>query len=448
MASSKNSSGYEKANKDENAHIPFSLRDPVLLMSSDEAYTGNVPTIFVGVVDEDYTEEMWNNHATRIMQLFKFDIKHSHFIKVKGERSKSSINSDQMGEDVSEAIEKINSLEQTHNYTFNVMRIVGMGIHSAIGVHIALEALVKGWNLQWNEKAVQFVALGDSVQGSYLNFCKSLCLKKICAEVQFYKTMDYDQFGYFLDDKINQCLVGTQSFEKFMSHVFAGSEPATTLNKKCSDVEALHASILNPPSLKQSMLIKLPTQVHIPFLLEDSVIRMSSINALTENIPTIFIGVVDEDYTEAMWNSHTQRIARLFKINNDFVCYIKVKREENNFIDADQMGREVLEAIQAINTLQEKHNATFKAMRIVGMGIHSAIGVYIALEALVKKWDQKWNEKVVQFVALGDSVQGSYLNFCKSLCLKKICAKVHFYRTMDYDQFGNFRDDQINQINV
>ena len=104
-----------------------------------------------------------------------------------------------MGRDVIETLRKINNSEQENN-DIGILRIVGMGIHSAIGVHVALEALIKGWKLQWDKKMVQFIALGDSKQGTYMNFCKSLCLKKICAKVQFYKTMDYDMFGYFTDD--------------------------------------------------------------------------------------------------------------------------------------------------------------------------------------------------------------------------------------------------------
>lgn len=194
-------SAHEDVNKSAEAHIPFTLRDSVLMLSSTQAYVGNLPTIFVGIVDEDYPEAMWMKHATRLSRLFNFEMDFAYDIKVNGAGSQT-IDAEQMGQDMSNAIDLINNTMQQHN--FESIRIIGMGVHSATGVHDALESLVKGWNLQWDKKKVQFVALGDSMQSSYLNFCKALCLKKICAAVQFYKTMDYDQFGYFQDDPIRR----------------------------------------------------------------------------------------------------------------------------------------------------------------------------------------------------------------------------------------------------
>jgi len=174
------------------AHIPVSLRDPVLTMHSESAFVGNIPTIFVGVVDEEYTETMWRNHADRLARLF--GIAHAIFIgeiKVRCRRQ-DQIDGEQLGRDMSVAIDAINS------NVVGKIRIVGLGKSSAIGVHAALESLIRGWNLPWDQKQVQFVALGDSKENHYLNFCKSVCLKQVCHTVQFYSTMDYNDFG-FLD---------------------------------------------------------------------------------------------------------------------------------------------------------------------------------------------------------------------------------------------------------
>lgn len=180
----------EEAELDE-AHIPVSLRDPVLRMSAEDAIIENIPTVFVGVVDKDYSDNMWKKHVDRMSHLFRIDANYVCEIKVKN-LGNSQIDAVQLGLDMTAAIDVMNSR------VFQAIRIVGLGIHSAIAVHDALESLVRGWNLLPENKIVQFVALGDSKESDYLILCKALCLKKICGCVQFYTTMDYNNFG-FLD---------------------------------------------------------------------------------------------------------------------------------------------------------------------------------------------------------------------------------------------------------
>ena len=458
MASSEQSSTSANDKAGDNAHIPFSLRDSLLLMSSSEAYVGNIPTIFIGVVDEDYTEAMWTSHVNRVMKLFQIKAEYySYNIQVRGEGS-DCINAEQMGRDVSEVIEKINKLKLEQNYTFNMIRIAGIGIHNIGGVHTAMEAIVKGWDLEHDKKEIQFIALGDTIQGSYLNFCKSLCLKKVCAKVQFYKTKDYDQFGYLASDLLNDTLTGVQNLAQFMGEMMSDGKLASTLNPSSTenkDTENTESDLFQRlfkdftplfKEYKSKMLSARYDQAHIPFSLRDALLVMSSNKGYTGNIPTIFVGVVDDDYTEAMWSKHATRIAQLFRLEiESFSYHVKVKGDEGNSINAEQMGQDILQAIEKINSIKQEHNYSLDLIRIVGMGIHSALGVHIAIETLVKGWNLQWDKKAVQFVALGDSIQGTYFNICKSFCLKKICAQVQFFKTMDYDQFGYYRSDQMNE---
>jgi len=198
---------------DDNAHIPVSLRDPILKMSAESAITGNIPTIFVGVVDEQYTDGMWQRHLTRLSSLFHInDSKCVGEIKVKNRgQNQNEIDGEQLGRDMSAAIEVINI------NVVQAIRIVGMGIHSAIGVHDALESLVRGWNLPWDQKIVQFVALGDSRESDYLNFCKALCLKQICGTIQFYHTMDYNNFGFLDLSNKNLAHLSKENLEQLLA---------------------------------------------------------------------------------------------------------------------------------------------------------------------------------------------------------------------------------------
>jgi hypothetical protein len=88
------------------------------------------------------------------------------------------------------AISGINSVNITQ------LRIVGLGAGSSGAISDAIESLIRSWNVEWENKSVQFVALGESLDFHYLNFCKSLCMKKLCGVLQYYNTMDYSPFGY------------------------------------------------------------------------------------------------------------------------------------------------------------------------------------------------------------------------------------------------------------
>ena len=459
------SSSLGSKDKSDNAHIPIMLRDSVIMLSSNEVHTGKLFTVFIGVVDENYTKDKWTQHAERVSQLFNFDINYCVIhIQLNGEGRKT-IDAAQMGLDVAAAIDQINNKQQERD-SFVGLRIVGMGIHSCLAIYNAVEALVKGWIVQGNKKEIQFIALTDSGQGSFLNFCKSLCLKQLCANVQFYKAMDYDMFGYFSKDHhVMQQIAGGLDFEnltgniltflktlmKFSKSSSAGSSTSENFKQGNDALIPFSADFKNdierakqddvPSSLKETIENMSSTHVNIPFLIQDSLLNLSSSNACTGNVPTIFIGVVDDDYTNNTWMNHANRISKLFKFDIDSSVYhIQVKGENSFTIDAEHMGRDVIETLRKINNSEQENN-DIGILRIVGMGIHSAIGVHVALEALIKGWKLQWDKKMVQFIALGDSKQGTYMNFCKSLCLKKICAKVQFYKTMDYDMFGYFTDD-------
>jgi hypothetical protein len=172
------------------AHIPTALRDPLLVMSFAEPTIGNIPTIFVGIVHDEYTNEMWDRHKTRIAKLFGISDQNCvGDIKVQS-LDGNVVDSDRLGQDMSSAIDAVNASQTRH------LRIVGLGVGSSLAVTEALESLICGWSVPTLEKEVQFIALGESAGCHYLNFCRGLCLKKMCKCIHYYNTMDYNAFGF------------------------------------------------------------------------------------------------------------------------------------------------------------------------------------------------------------------------------------------------------------
>ena len=163
-------------------HIPAQLTDPVIVMNFGNPSTGNISTIFFGMVDALYTDEVWGRDRSRIAHLFGItDQDCSVDIKVHDE--------DQLVPVVRTAIDKLNQLPQ-----FTVLRIVAIGANKPTFAD-AMKTLIHGWAIPSANKQIQFVAVGESPDFFYLNFCRDLCLRKICQSLEYYNTMDYNQFG-------------------------------------------------------------------------------------------------------------------------------------------------------------------------------------------------------------------------------------------------------------
>jgi hypothetical protein len=171
--------------------IPVALNDPGLTMCFRDVHTGNLPTIFVGCMDEPYPEARWIEDVDRIIKLFDItDLTRIGYIKITPERNGAKIDEAKLLRAVTEAIAVINKT------TDKKIRIVGLGVRGAKRVYEALEHLVRGWKVPVDQKEIQFVAVGEYDNYASLKFCKVLCLKKLCAAVEVYNTKDYNDFGY------------------------------------------------------------------------------------------------------------------------------------------------------------------------------------------------------------------------------------------------------------
>jgi len=182
------------------AHIPYLLVDPVIVVRTERPYTGEVPTIFVGFVHEEfyqqyYTDRQWQNDAERIGRLFRFDVNNNTFhFKIKTGNQAEEIDYELLRTQTDEAIQMINRARTKK------LRIIGLGFGWSNAIPEALESLIRAWNMPLNEKEIQLVAVGDSKYAHYLKFCQSICLKQLCNQVQYYNTMDYKENGCLRSD--------------------------------------------------------------------------------------------------------------------------------------------------------------------------------------------------------------------------------------------------------
>ena len=173
------------------AHIPSTLRDPTLAFSVEGAWTGNFPTVCIGIIDQTYTEVSWKTDKQNILALF--GVSDSTFvcdIKIIGIGGRQ-VDGQRLADDTTQATKFINKSNSTK------IRIVSLGKASANAVFEAKESLIRGWQVPVIDRNLQYLTSGDSKNFTNLNFCKALCLKQLCKRIQFYNTMDYNQYGYY-----------------------------------------------------------------------------------------------------------------------------------------------------------------------------------------------------------------------------------------------------------
>jgi len=198
-------SSYTMASPDDES-IPSELHSPVLLMQASAAKPGNIPTVFVGIVEETiYTSDKWEQDKSQIARLFGITdmARWTREIKVSASLSTGMVDRTSLQQQVIAALEVINISN------IKSLRIVRLGSGSSISVTKALESLIRKWNIAKSEKEVHFIGLGESDDYQDLNFCKRLCMKEECERLLYYNTNDFDKRGYF-----HQCCCHCSSSER------------------------------------------------------------------------------------------------------------------------------------------------------------------------------------------------------------------------------------------
>ena len=174
-------------------HLATALRDPLITLSFENPWTGNIPTILIGVVNEHYLDEEFDRHKQRILHLFKITDS-SYLLEIRASSTgfgSRVLDDHKLGEDMATTIQTINCLETDQ------LRIIHLGVGNTVSVDDSIESLIRGWDKPLKEKKIQFIALGESSDFHLLNFCKGLCMKQLCGYLQFYSTMDFTNYGYF-----------------------------------------------------------------------------------------------------------------------------------------------------------------------------------------------------------------------------------------------------------
>lgn len=174
-----------------------------------------------------------------------------------------------------------------------------------------------------------------------------------------------------------------------------------------------------------------PRQACIPTMLKAPMLTMSASIPVTQAMPTIFIGLVDDRYTDDNWNHDMKQIGMLFQITDQRI-EIKVTMT-GQFYNIQEFGNQMTVATGQMNQFK------IQAIRIVALGFATRSFITDALAQLVRCWQLPAANKAIQFITIGDTEDCHCLNFCKDLCLEERCQTLSYINLDDYDIFGNLK---------
>jgi len=186
-----------------------------------------------------------------------------------------------------------------------------------------------------------------------------------------------------------------------------------------------------------TMQINEPSPEHmsfIPAVQRSNVLLMKSKALEVENMTTLFIGSIRQNYTRPMWDADVQKW--MSKLGTQRYYYIILQPwGERDAMDSTDAIPKMEQALLDINTLPAGEK-----IRVIVLGTGHAGFLFDALSYLLREWKNSTGTartgKYLQFITAGDTEKRSWCHFCQWLCISEVCETVEFYNTMSYHPFG------------
>uniref|UniRef100_A0AC34Q4C4 Uncharacterized protein n=2 Tax=Panagrolaimus sp. JU765 TaxID=591449 RepID=A0AC34Q4C4_9BILA len=174
--------------------IPKHLHSPVIHMKSQEWIKHTLPTLFIGTITKNYTQEMFHMDMQRWKSFLDDDQSEWALIGLQSARNFPDVL------DTIDAIEKIEQFQSTLkiDVAIDSLRIVVVGMNHARFLYEAIEYILNQWKGPDGQKRirnVEFLTGGDTATNKVERFAKWLCLSGACTNLIFVNVQDYYPFG-------------------------------------------------------------------------------------------------------------------------------------------------------------------------------------------------------------------------------------------------------------
>jgi hypothetical protein len=201
----------------------------------------------------------------------------------------------------------------------------------------------------------------------------------------------------------------------------------------------------NAHAVERNRCRQQPTEAHLAFIPNQLFGKVLTINATTlttNDMKTVFIGIITKSYTATMWDRDVQSWIDNFQLLRQHCIYVKMK-ELDDFLGAIDTARAIVE----INTVMvDLSNVPCgQPIRVILLGPGMSKLTLHALTYIMREWKTPENntrraeDKKLQVVTSGDSCEHNILKLCQQLCLAGVCQSIEFYNTMQYYPFGHYR---------
>jgi hypothetical protein len=183
---------------------------------------------------------------------------------------------------------------------------------------------------------------------------------------------------------------------------------------------------------------------HIPNVLHDNVIELTSVRLDCTAEPTVMLGIVNQAYPSSMWEVDANKWQTVFP--NSSVIEIKLcsLRDSPQVLDTAIAIPNVEKGLSLMNSISGD-----TPLRVILLGPGYASILPRTIKHLLKEWKtpdgEERPQKKLNLVISNTTKAEEYFELCKRLCLTGVCHSIQFYNTEYYFPFGryNFENDGL-----
>jgi hypothetical protein len=184
---------------------------------------------------------------------------------------------------------------------------------------------------------------------------------------------------------------------------------------------------------------------HIPNVLHDNVIELTSVQLDCSAEPTVMLGIVNQAYSSSMWKVDVARWTAVFPNSSIIEIQLYSVRDSPQVLDTAKAIPKVEEGLSLMNSCSDN-----TPLRLILLGPGYAPGIlFKTIRHLLKEWKTpeggERQQKKLNFVISNTSRVEQYFDLCKRLCLTGVCHSIQFYNTDYYYPFGryNVENDEL-----
>ena len=171
------------------AYFPLQLKDPILRIEGSKLNYDEMHTILIATINEIYSEEMFGRDIESFKKRFPAkDPSKLHEIKI------LPVKSNMRFVDVKGSSLLIEKVLREFPQDLPEVRIARLGPANSGYLYDAIRHILRSLKFQ-GQKKVHFITTGDTDEREILVLCRSLCIQKLCDEIQFYNVDYYTPFG-------------------------------------------------------------------------------------------------------------------------------------------------------------------------------------------------------------------------------------------------------------